>query len=161
MKFPLSNFSFDIPISPHPGSFGVTRKHDVHTGVDLYCQAGSEVFAIESGVVEKVINFTGPEAGSPWWNKTSAIIIKGSLGWVLYGEVSTSLIEGDMVQEGDVIGNVETVLKKDKGTPMSMLHIELYNQLALDGVIWHLGEEKPRSLLNPTDLLLSIKTNET
>ncbi len=33
--FPLQNYKYEIPTGDHLGAFGTTRKHDVHTGVDL------------------------------------------------------------------------------------------------------------------------------
>lgn len=34
-----------------PGRFGAVRKHDVHTGIDLYTYPGMPVLAVEDGVV--------------------------------------------------------------------------------------------------------------
>lgn len=43
MIFPLKKYDYEIPTGSELGVFGVTRKHDNHTGVDVYCQRGDEV----------------------------------------------------------------------------------------------------------------------
>lgn len=143
----------EIPISPHPGSFGAIRKHDIHTGIDLYAPEGTNVYAVEDGIVVNVEAFTGPNVGSPWWNETHAILIEGRSGVILYGEMEPLVKNGECVNSGDLIGKVKTVLRKDKGNPMSMLHFELYKHGTKESVWWH--TEKPDCLMNPTDLLLS------
>lgn len=50
---------------PHAGGvFGAVRKYDIHTGIDLYCESGDHVYAIEDGIVVNVCHFTGPKVGS-------------------------------------------------------------------------------------------------
>ena len=39
--------SHPVPGPGHPGSFGAIRKHDRHTGVDLYCEVGAEVGVVD------------------------------------------------------------------------------------------------------------------
>ena len=151
MTFPLQEYEWP----GIEGSFAAVRKHDIHTGIDLYCKPGSRVLAIESGIVVAVENFTGPKAGSPWWNDTQAVLVEGKSGVVCYGEIDTSLSVGDVVQEKSLIGEVITVLKKDKGKPMTMLHLELYEHGITESVIWELESKKPKGLLDPTGLLIS------
>lgn len=155
--FPLNEI-VDIPVLPHPGSFGAVRKHDVHTGVDLYCPNGSEVYAIEDGVVINVCNFTGPKANSPWWEDTEAILIKGESGVILYGELIPLVSMSKEIKEGDLIGKVKKVLKEKPSNllkPTSMLHLELYDSDYFgDGEIWYLNEKNPpQKLKDPTNLL--------
>ena len=66
-----------IPLSGHPGAFGAVRKHDIHTGVDLYVPEGTAVYALYDGVVVDVSKFTGPEANPPcpWWNETYSVTV--------------------------------------------------------------------------------------
>ena len=45
----------DVPIPNHYGAYLQKRKHDVHTGVDLYASDGAAVYAIESGEVGSVV----------------------------------------------------------------------------------------------------------
>lgn len=144
----------DILVAPHQGGFGAVRKHDRHTGVDIYTQDGTPVFAIEDGVVIKVGQFTGEAVGSPWWRDTWAIIVDGTIGAICYGEIEPVVKTGDFVHEGDLLGQVRQVLKKDKGLPMSMLHVELYENGYLgDWAEWNLDDERPRGLLDPTSFL--------
>ena len=137
------------------GKFGAVRKFDIHTGVDLYCDSETPIYAAENGVVECIENFTGTNAGSPWWNDTKAVLIKGQSGIICYGEIKPKqdVIQGVFVKRGSLIGNVVRVLKKDKGRPMSMLHIELYKSSAKGTVIWNLNSNKPYYLLDPTKKL--------
>jgi hypothetical protein len=136
-----------------PGMFGYVRKHDIHTGVDLYCEPGSIVYAIENGVVVAIEDFTGPEADSPWWNSTKAILIEGTSGVICYGEVEPSVECGSLVLAGESIATVQTVLKKNKGWPMTMLHMELYKPRTTKTVWWKLNEKQPEELLDVTVLL--------
>ena len=141
----------------YQGLFGASRKWDIHTGYDLYCDPGQLVVAMEDGVIVKIENFTGPSAEppTPWWNDTQAIMVEGSTGVIVYGEVKPldSIKVGDKVKAGKIIGKVVTVLQKDKGLPMTMLHLEVYKPGTRDTVVWNLGESQPDTLLDPTMLL--------
>lgn len=141
-----------VPEVGHPGAFGTQRKFDFHTGVDLYADAGTPVTAVEPGIVVAVIAFTGPEAESPWWLPTSAVLIEGASGVVLYGEIKTALKVGNAVPTGGFIGHVERVLRNDKGKPTCMLHLELYKSGTTDAVWWKSGDQ-PEALLDPTPFL--------
>lgn len=159
---PLPGIELSIPEGQsHPGSFGAIRKNDIHTGVDLYCEPEQEVVAVEDGEIVLIENFTGEFASppSPWWNNTKAVFVEGQSGVVVYGEIrpSDSVQIGHKVKQGDLLGNVITVLKKDKGKPMTMLHIELYKPGTRESVVWDLGEPKPDNLLNPSNMLGLIK----
>lgn len=137
------------------GRFGAVRRHDVHTGVDLYTYSGMPVLAVEGGIVVAIEKFTGPDAGSPWWNDTEAVLVEGPSGVVCYGEVSPmrDLEVGNRVAAEDCLGCVKTVLRKDKGRPTTMLHVELYEHGVRETVWWRLGEDRPRGLLDPTSHL--------
>jgi hypothetical protein len=104
-----------------------------------------------------VIPFTGPHAGSPWWQDTFAVLVSGSNGVINYGEIRPrpDLKAGLQVKEGELLGEVITVLTKDKGRPMTMLHLELYSAGSSDVVEWKCGAPKPESLQDPTSLLLA------
>lgn len=143
----------ELPIKNHPGSFGYERKNHIHEGLDFYCESGDLVHCIEHGVVVSISLFTGPLVGSPWWNTTYCILVEGETGVFNYGEilVNPQLVVGQKVYQGDVLGAVQTVLKKEKGRPKNMLHLELYKhktQKHIDG--WSLGQDKPSNLLDPT-----------
>lgn len=154
MKFPLEKYKYSLPKSGiDPGGFGTERKFDIHTGIDLYCELGDKVFAIESGEVIDIHLFTGG-AESPWWKETSAVVVKGKSGYILYGEIDPIVKVGDFVKEGELIGVVLEVLKKEKPkTPTCMLHLELYSEYN-GSLWWKLGEEKPSGLEDPNKLFL-------
>jgi hypothetical protein len=141
------------------GAFGCVRKHDVHTGVDLYCEPGAKVYAIECGEIVGILDFTGAKAESPWWNDTKAILVEGNSGVFVYGEIKEreGLKIGDNIECGEILGEVVTVLQKDKGKPMTMLHLELYEHKFRNVLWWELGKVKPEPLLDPTQILLEIK----
>lgn len=152
---PLKNMP-EIPMGYHPGAFGAIRKHDVHTGVDLYCEPGDEVFSIGSGEVVAIVDFTGEAVGTPWWHNTKVVIVQQDQieGHILYGEIEPLVSVGQKLNTGDVIGKVVTVLKKDKGLPMTMLHLEYYNKyFDLKPVEWLIGDLMPNYLANPYKLL--------
>lgn len=157
MVFPIKNYKHQIPTGEDLGAFGVTRKHDMHTGVDLYCDEGTEVFAMEAGIVIAIEWFTGEEVDMPWWNNTKAIAIKGESGTFNYGELIPveGLNVGDAIDEGQLLGYIVPVLKKDKGKvpSINMLHLELYTEYNGEWVLWPVGAPQPENLLNPTKLL--------
>ncbi len=154
--FPLKNYKYNLPTGTDLGAFGTPRKFDVHTGVDLYCDENEEVFSIEDGEIVAIEWFTGSKVDMPWWNDTQAIAIKSKSGVINYGEVvpNTKLSVGDNVNEGDLIGWVIPVLKKDKGKvpSTSMLHLELYTEYDGNWTIWNLNEPQPNNILNPLGL---------
>lgn len=159
MYFPLKNYKYKLPTTGDVGSFGYVRKYDIHTGVDLYCEENDAVYAIEDGEIVNIEKFTGEWCGSSWWNNTEAILISGNSGVILYGEIiiDESIRYKKEIKEGDLLGHITPVLKKDKGiVPMNMLHIELYTEGTTESVWWKLGEKKPNNLLNVIFLLYNI-----
>lgn len=138
------------------GQFGAARKFDRHTGVDLYCHEHATVAAVESGVVVAVEDFTGPSAGSPWWMPTQAVLVAGRSGVVVYGEIQPDVCAGCTVRAGQRVGTVLRVPRKSKGaTPTSMLHLELLQHSArASAATWHVGDDCPAGLLDPTPHLL-------
>lgn len=160
----LSNYKYstEIPVYPHPGSFGFKRKNHIHEGIDLYAENGDEVYSIEEGIVTNIIAFTGEIAASPWWNNTYSVMIKHKDFSINYGEIIPldSLKVGDKVRTGELIGHVKTVLKINKGRPMSMLHLEMYEKETLEPIKeWGLNKDKPKELLDPTEYIKSIVIN--
>lgn len=158
--FPLKGYKYEIPTGQDLGAFGVVRKHDIHTGVDLYCNEGDLVFAIEDGMVVAVRPFTGEIAGFPWWRDTWAIAVVGRSGIINYGEIKPSEFRvGDKIKEGAILGHVIPVLKEEKGKvpSINMLHLEIYNEYSGKWLEWSLNTEKPSNLEDPTNLLLFLK----
>ena len=147
------------------GSFGFRRKHEIHTGVDIYCEVGQEVCAVADGRVLLVTDFTGEKAGSPWWNPTSAVLVEHDGRVVVYGELAPLVRNDDAVRRGQVLGKVLRVRKEDDGTkPMTMLHLELWASVedavqrytganATVANDWPLDGKWPKGLLDPTPYL--------
>lgn len=155
MRLPIA-LKYDLPEPGDAGFFGAVRKHDVHTGIDLYCDDGDTVYAIEDGVVVSIEKFTGEHADSPWWNNTWALLIEGNSGVIVYGEIiiSSELCVGSPILEGQEIGKICKVLKKDKGVnPPAMLHLELMQHGYYKTNWWKLGEKTPEGLMNPYNLI--------
>ena len=125
--WPLLGPRLPVPVIPAAGSFGVVRRDYRHTGVDLYAPVGTQVEAVEDGVVIRVEPFTGPQIGMPWWLDTNAVLVEGASGVVVYGEVSefSWVVPGALVHRGAFIAHVKQVLPVDKGNGTSMLHLEL------------------------------------
>ena len=142
----------EIPVFPHLASFGVQRAHHMHEGIDLYCPAGQAVQAVEAGWVVGIEEFTGPGVGSPWWHQTWAVLVEGETGVVVYGEIvpQEGLVVGANIQRGQRVGHVKQVLAKDKGRPMSMLHLELHHHGTRTSEYWKVGDPIPSSLRDPT-----------
>lgn len=172
--FPLKNWDGQIPTGDHPGAFGYRRKHDVHTGVDLYVFTNDWVYAVEDGEVIRIEDFTGPSAGSPWWLPTKAILVQGDSGVVGYCEVDPfGLREGDYVDRGQTLAAVVPVLPQYKrrsdipGHSNMMLHMELYKDGTTETVWWHVRPanlwsvdgSRPKNLLDPTEFLVEALAN--
>jgi hypothetical protein len=139
-------------------SFGQVRKHDIHTGVDLYADEGQHVSAVEPGRVVAVLPFTGPPE-SPWWLPTQCVMVEGASGVVCYGEVLPRVKEGDHVVAMQVIATVLPVLREAKTNPPAMLHLELYAPGIREPMWWKKGELQPKGLLDPTLLLQEARPN--
>lgn len=154
LKFP-KKLVYPLPRKGDGGAFGDVRKHHIHEGIDLYCPEGTPVYAIESGTVVAKMPFTGVLAGSPWWEETQCLMIEGESGVINYGEIraSSQRYIGSKVMRGAYLGEVKRVLKKDKGRPMAMLHVELYKHGTRVPIKeWSLGQPQPENLLDPTPL---------
>ncbi len=163
----MTLYSYDeiceIPILPHPGAFSKVRKNHVHEGVDLYCRYLEPVYSMAEGEIVAIQQFTGHCMNSPWWNDTYCVMVK-SLSedfsiCINYGEIMPlpSLSIGHKVTSSQLIGHVIPVLKKDKGRPMNMLHLEFYHHDVSKPIYqWKIGEAKPMQLLDPTQTLLSF-----
>ncbi|AKB85606.1 hypothetical protein MCMEM_1553 [Methanococcoides methylutens MM1] len=161
------------------GSFWEDRKDRHHCGIDLYAPEGEPVIAIEDGEVIDVDIMTSPEMIS-YWNETYHIIIRNHSGlFCKYGELGSPNVKtGDIVEAGQVIGHVGTVLnnkkidgnapeyiQKLKDNNPSMLHFELWEgEPVVEGRNYlggnWFGDELPEKLLDPTEYLRSIKSNE-
>jgi hypothetical protein len=139
-----------LPLPPHPGAFGVRRRHHTHEGVDLYAPAGTPVMPVEPGRVVVIEPFTGPKANTPWWHDTDAIFVEGDSGVVVYGELrpAPGINVGQWVTPGLILGHLTPVLREDKGRPMTMLHLELHAPGTRAAPAWE--TERPATVQDPT-----------
>lgn len=143
-----------LPLAPHPGAFGVVRRHHVHEGIDLYAPEGTAVTAVERGRVVAVLPFTGPAAGLPWWLDTWAVLVEGPTGVVVYGEIQPAITVNAEVEAGHLLGRIKRVLRHDKGRPTCMLHLELHTAGSRSCPEWLDELARPPELLDPTEYLL-------
>lgn len=157
-EWPLLRHAF-VPVGDDPAAFGVKRKNHFHEGVDLHVIGKESVFAVEDGIIRHIDWFTGPDAGSPWWLPTKAMMVEGAAGLVVYGEIEpfAELQVGDRIKQGSCLGWVMRVLVNDKGAPTEMLHIELRKPGHTERFDWTLDKEKPDWLLDPTPYLLEAR----
>jgi hypothetical protein len=140
------------------GGFGYIRKHDIHTGVDIYCKPGAPIEPLYQGIITNIVKFTG-FAESPWWNDTYAVLVyHPSIDkTIVYGEIlpTLNLNTGNIVEDNTLLGGVLTVLKEDKGKPMTMLHLELLEGYQTQPAeVWRHNTSKQQCLLNPTEFLI-------
>ena len=166
-RFPLDVIT-KIPVCPHPGSFGAIRKHDRHTGVDLYVaeEVDGLVYPIEYGEVVAILDFTGEHSKppTPYWNNTKAVLVEGDTGVIVYGEIEPFVEVGDIVNPAlnKSLGVVVPVLKVDKGRPVKMLHIELLTHGSrTEAHVWrcHDSVSSDSRLHDPTFLLMQGAAN--
>lgn len=160
MKWPLHRVIPNIPKDGSVAAFAHKRSYYFHPGVDLYCAENTYVVACEPGHIVNIEEFTGPTATppSPWWNETFSILIEGARGVLGYCEMhpDSTLKIGQKVSEGDYLGVIIPVLKRDKGNGTTMLHFEKYAPGTKSHVTWHFNENKPTELEDPTEFLRSL-----
>lgn len=158
--WPLAGQVRSVPAPGAPGSFGARRKHDVHTGIDLHCDEGTRVFAVRGGVVVSVVDFTGAKTDppSPWWEDTKAVLVRDEHFVLCYGEIAPDegVVPGTALKPGDPVGRVLRVLRKDKGSPVAMLHLEAYKLGTTEPVWWRHDEPQPENLLDPTPFITHL-----
>ena len=97
-------------------TFGSSRGGGAraHAGLDFVAPHGTKVYAITSGTVRRV---------APFFENTWAVEVVNDDGSILrYCEISTSLREGDRVNQGDLMG---TIVRAEESNT-EMLHMEVY-----------------------------------
>lgn len=158
----------DSDLMAHQGRFGASRKHDIHTGIDLYADRrdtkGLLVGAFEEGRVVSIGPFTGTDAGCEWWYDSKYVAVRGRSGIIVYGEIepSPSIKVKEDVTPGQLIGEIVQVLRHPPrthvpGHSMHMLHVELITKETMSNDFtagdWKLKHARPRYLLDPTPYL--------
>lgn len=145
-----------VPLPPHPGAYGVSRKHHIHEGIDLYGVVDEPVFTIQDGIIVDIVPFTGIHTDTPWWNDTQAVVIADNTGYWVYGELIpvAGRYVGQQICEGEIVGRLVPVLKKDKGRPTTMLHLERWVGAYPYRYMWRLNTDGIPWLKDPTPELL-------
>jgi murein DD-endopeptidase MepM/ murein hydrolase activator NlpD len=166
--FPLKNKD-DAYKTVIPRRFGSPRPNNApkptrkHAGCDLTASAGTEVFAVDDGLVIEATNKGFLEAkdsvGNPFNVGVVAIwhgdIYDGDDFIARYGEVdSVSVTVGQTVTKGQVIAKVAK-----QGVDGTQLHFEMYSATA-SGDLTQLGNlpyKRRGDLIDPTSKLDSWK----
>lgn len=170
--WPVPNsFMKTLPKHPEPGSFWRFREDRYHCGVDIYAPQGSQVIAIENGIVVETGVFTSPKIIS-YWNETFYIIMQHDSGvYCKYAEMESVFAEvGERVFSGGEIGRVGEVLNSQQITTDapayiqslqnngngSMLHLEMYDREPSNDEEEYLGGnafngKKLKNLIDPTE----------
>jgi hypothetical protein len=151
--FPLKKYKHRLP-SPFEtaAGFGYSQKNGKHqSGIELYCDEGQEVFAIEESDIIDMFLSTGYGAETPWFQNTYTLLLEGNSGVINY---SCILIDHDVkfgktIKEGQLIGRI----KKLMDISIPSLYIGLYYNGVEEPIEWNRGEVKPTELLDPTDML--------
>lgn len=159
---PLPNCDWAIPLGKcSPGGFGARRPYSLHTGVDLFCNHNQIFTSVEEGIVIAIQNFSKQQKKRPWLNRTRVVLIEGESGVVAYCNVKErpGLCVGDLVEPGEVLGNVVRIHKKKRRKDKCMLHIELYKKETKKRVCWSYSFPKPPQLLDPTNYLVGVITD--
>ncbi len=165
------SYSKKPPPPGDPGGFWENRGDRHHCGVDIYAPFGSEVRAVESGVVVNISVFTSPEI-IPYWNKTFAVTVRSSFNYYFkYAEMNDVVVHQDQkLRAGQLVGHVGKVLNPsqiDDSSPdyirrlneqsqQSMLHFEVYRT---NPSISHycggnyFSDGQPEHLMDPTPFL--------
>lgn len=131
--------------------FGSSRGGRAHAALDLMRPAGTKVYAMDDGVVQRVYRGT-------FYAGTGAVEVRHSDGSVaLYGEVKVlaKLKKGSKVSKGQLIANVQ-----GSGRGKAMLHLEVYAGTATGNLtvrgnskydyVTKRSYQRRRDLLNPT-----------
>ena len=178
--WPLPNsFEEIIPKKGNEGAFWQERAGFFNCGVDIFGPEGSEVVAIDEGVVIDIGKFSSADE-SNYLNTTFYVIVRTieKINYK-YAELGDAIVEvGQRIKTGEIIGRLRKMVNPemfDENTPFSVresnfnlqsakLHLELYKAPMMEvrpydkGLF--MGEEKPKSLLDPNVYLLGLNKNQ-
>jgi murein DD-endopeptidase MepM/ murein hydrolase activator NlpD len=154
--WPIPSVKKKIPESKSRCGFGRNKVNNrFHAGTDILAKYGSDVVAIESGVVRNIFLFTFP--GLDKYEKyanTYAIAIKHKDGnYALYAEIQKPKINiGQKVKAGQKIAKVGRVILNSNRT---MLHFEYHSKLPIKTTKWY-KNKRPKNLLSSTIYLKKL-----
>lgn len=137
-------------ITKSPGAFGSNRSGGRrHAGVDLYCDEGTPVYAMEDGVITAF----SPE----YYAGTQAVAITGSVV-IRYCEMQVNpgfAKVGTSVKQGACLG----IVKKCEGINQAMLHIEFFNNIISKAALTDVSKlpyKRREDLFDGTEILKSV-----
>jgi murein DD-endopeptidase MepM/ murein hydrolase activator NlpD len=146
MPFPLP-FVPELSFKTAGRKFGAPRDGGKrsHAGCDLIADKGTEIRAIDDGIVY--------EASAPFYHGTNSMVVRHKSGiYVRYCEI---LAEKEILTKGTEVKAGEVIAKVGKMFVDSMLHFELYGGQAA-GAFTQRGNGKYQrrsDLMDPTPLL--------
>lgn len=96
----------DIRISSPFGNRIIKGSAEFHKGIDFACPVGTEIKAVEDGVIERSgwEDAENPTKGYGL-RVMQKILVDGELFWIWYGHLSEVMVKvGDKVVKGQVVG---------------------------------------------------------
>ncbi len=114
---PIANADYD-----NLGKFGTYREDKsgnprTHAGIDFHADPGTQVVAMTDGVVIRI--------SDNFYQGLASVEVRNSDGTIArYTEINASVVEGQSLKQGDVLGTVEINMNNH---PDSMLHLEIYD----------------------------------
>lgn len=122
-----------------PRDFGhrLADSQEAVSTLMLQCAPGSSVYSVEAGHILSIGDFGNSALNSKY------VMIQGQSGTVMYGNILPQVRLEDRVGPKSKIGST-----------LGDLHVGLYVNGTIMPVGWF-GLEKPRYILDPTELLLS------
>jgi murein DD-endopeptidase MepM/ murein hydrolase activator NlpD len=149
--FPVKCFEKPKSYKSLVGKFQANRENGNrwHAGVDIYNKVGTEVYAIEDGIIRRI--------SEKFYKNVGAVEIRHKTYIGRYCEITPLKIfkVGDMVKAGQLIGHIAKI----EGLNISMLHFEMYSNVDDKSPLTVIGNNKFNrrgDLLNPTDFIDSL-----
>ena len=156
--WPVPIIKKSIPKSKTKRGFGANRSgRRFHSGTDILAPFGSNIVAIEEGVVKSIFLFTYPALDrSHKYEKTYAIAIQHKdKNHALYCEVQKPKLKiNQKIKAGQKIAKVGRIFAHKPN--QTMLHFEYHSILPKSTTKWY-QNKKPRGLLSSTQYLMKIE----
>ncbi|MDC1068812.1 M23 family metallopeptidase [Candidatus Kapabacteria bacterium] len=179
MKYwPIKNsISNSIPKTGTFGGFWEERDEGFNAGVDIYANDDKDVLAIESGVIIDIDKFSIENQEGLLDSHFVVIKSLDKMNYKYCEIIPYELKIGQKIEAGQKIGVLSKLYNENilnHNTPIHIrenisqgllykLHLELYkapfSEVRPYKLGNYLGEDKPKSLLNPFVFLSSLKSN--
>ncbi len=155
--WPLPSVKKAVPKSKSKKGFASNRRGNrFHCGTDIPASCGTDVIAIEEGIVKNIFLFTYPSLDKyNRYKKSYAIAIQHTNGnYGVYCEVQKpKLTIGQKIKAGQKIAKVKRIFSYN--SIHTMLHFEYHSKLPKKTTRWY-QNKKPKGLLNSTKYLRKI-----